>query len=270
MDGRVALVTGGSSGIGRATALALASEGAAVMLLALPGDELEAAAEDCREHGARALTHAGDVGDPDAVAAAFDLAAQDLGPVDAVFNNAGISLIASIGETTDEAWQRLLHTNLTGSFNVAREAARRMVPSGRGSIVNTASELALSGEPGYAAYSATKGAILAMTRALAAELAVHGIRVNAICPGTTDTPMLRAEYGTTADPELARAEGEQSIALRRLGRPEEIARVVVFLLSDDATYVTGAQYVVDGGRTSCLPSSSLTPSAGQGSGPSLS
>jgi NAD(P)-dependent dehydrogenase (short-subunit alcohol dehydrogenase family) len=259
MEGRVALVTGGSSGIGHATALALARAGAAVLLFALPGDELAAAAEACRDAGARALTHAGDVGDASAVAAAFDLAERELGPVDAVFNNAGISLVAALAETTDEQWQRLLHTNLTGSFNVAREAARRMLPLGRGSIVSTASELALSGEPGYAAYSATKGAILAMTRALAAELAGRGVRVNAVCPGATETPLLLAEYGSTADPELARAEGEQSIALLRLGRPEEIANVVVFLLSDDASYVTGAQYVVDGGRTTCLPTSSLTP-----------
>ncbi|HWF34095.1 MAG TPA: SDR family NAD(P)-dependent oxidoreductase [Solirubrobacteraceae bacterium] len=261
IEGRVALVTGGSSGIGRATALALAGAGAAVLLFALPGDELEAAVEACRAQGAPALGSAGDVGDPRAVAAAFDLAERELGPVEAVFNNAGISLVAAIAETSDEQWQRLLHTNLTGSFNVAREAARRMIPARRGSIVSTASELAVSGEPGYAAYSATKGAILAMTRAMAAELAGDGIRVNAVCPGATDTPLLRAEYGGTADPELARAEGEQSIALGRLGRAEEIAAVVLFLLSDDASYVTGAHYVVDGGRTTCLPTSSLTPGA---------
>ncbi|HWF73663.1 MAG TPA: SDR family NAD(P)-dependent oxidoreductase [Solirubrobacteraceae bacterium] len=261
MDGRVALVTGASSGIGRASAEALVRAGASVILFALPGDELEAAAHACRRAGAGALAFAGDAGDPAAVAAAFDLAERELGPVDAVFNNAGVSLVASITETTDAAWQRLLHTNLTGSFNVAREAARRMIPAGRGSLLSTASELALSGEPGYAAYSATKGAILAMTRALAAELAAHGIRVNAVCPGATDTPLLRAEYRGTPDPELARAEGERSIALGRLGRPEEIARVVVFLLSDDASYVTGAQYVVDGGRTTCLAPSSLTPEA---------
>jgi NAD(P)-dependent dehydrogenase (short-subunit alcohol dehydrogenase family) len=261
MDGHVVLVTGASSGIGRATAVALAGAGASVILFALPGDELEAAAQECRAQGARAVVSAGDVADPHAVAAAFDGAERELGPVDAVFNNAGISLVASIAETTDEQWQRLLDTNLTGAFNVAREAARRMIPAGRGSIVSTASELAVSGEPGYAAYAATKGAILAMTRALAAELAGHGIRVNAVCPGATDTPLLRAEYASTPEPELARAEGEQSIALGRLGRPEEIARVVVFLLSEDASYVTGAHYVVDGGRTTCLPSTSLTPGA---------
>jgi NAD(P)-dependent dehydrogenase (short-subunit alcohol dehydrogenase family) len=248
MDGRVALVTGASSGIGRATATALAREGASVALVALPGDELDAAAAEC---GGRAI--AADVGDPGAVADAFAQA----GPVDAVFNNAGISIVAPIAETTDEQWQRQLRTNLTGSFNVAREAARGMLARGRGAIVNTASELALTGQAGYAAYTATKGGVLAMTRALAAELASAGIRVNAVCPGAVDTPLLRAEFATAPDPDAERAENERSIALGRLGAPEDIARVVVFLLSDEAAYVTGSHYVVDGGRTGCFTVGSL-------------
>jgi NAD(P)-dependent dehydrogenase (short-subunit alcohol dehydrogenase family) len=259
MQGRVALVTGASSGIGRATALALAREGAAVALMALPGPELEAAAADCRAAGAETVAHAADVGDSDAVAAAFKEIEHHLGPIDAVFNNAGISIVAPITDTTDEQWQRLLHTNLTGNFVVAREAARTMVAQGRGAIVSTASELALIGEAGYAGYTATKGAILAMTRALAAELAPHGIRVNAVCPGPIDTPLLDGDYATAEDPQAARAEGERSMAMGRLGHPEEVARVVVFLLSDESSFVTGAHYVVDGGRTQCLPTGSLTP-----------
>ncbi len=256
MEERVALVTGASSGIGRATASLLAAEGAAVALVALPGDELDAAAEECARHGRPAIAVAADVGDPDQVARAFGEASR-LGPVDAVFNNAGISIVAPMAETTDEQWQRLLHTNLTGSFNVAREATRRMVGLGRGSLVNTASELALLGQAGYVAYTATKGGILAMTRALAAELARTGVRVNAVCPGTTDTPMLRAEFEVAADPAAEREENERSVAVGRLGRAEEIGAAVLFLLSDESSYVTGAQLVVDGGRTGCFPIGSI-------------
>ena len=258
MERRVAVVTGASSGIGRACALALAEEGAAVALVALPGSELDEAAKACRALGASVVGVGADVRHSADVDRAF-AAADELGPVDAVFNNAGISMVVSITETTDEQWERLVGTNLSGNFYVARAAARAMVPRRRGAIVNTASELALIGEAGYAAYTATKGGILSMTRALAAELAPYGVRVNAVCPGATDTPLLRAEYDTAPDPGAARAEGEGSIALGRLGQPEDIARVVVFLLSDEAAYVTGSHYVVDGGRTTCIPTGVLTP-----------
>ncbi len=256
MKGRTALVTGASSGIGRATALLLAREGAAVALVALPGAELDRAAEECRAAGARVLPLPADVADSAAVADAFSRA-EALGPVDAVFNNAGISMVVPVTETTDEQWHRQLQVNLTGSFFVARQAARVMAPRRRGAIVSTASELALTGQAGYVAYTATKGGILAMTRALAAELAASGVRVNAVCPGAIDTPLLRAEFDTADDPAAERAENERSIVLGRLGRPEEIAQTVLFLLSDDAAYVTGAHYVVDGGRTGCFPVGSL-------------
>lgn len=257
MDSRVALVTGASSGIGRAAALALAAQGAAVALVALPGAELDETADACRARGSVCVAVGADVRRSGDVDRAFAQASSELGPVDAVFNNAGISMVVAITETTDEQWERLVQTNLSGSFYVARAAARAMVPRRRGAIVSTASELALIGEGGYAAYTATKGGILSMTRALAAELAPYGIRVNAVCPGATDTPLLRAEYETAADPAAARHEGERSIALGRLGSPEDIARAVVFLLSDDAAYVTGSHFVVDGGRTSCIPSGVL-------------
>jgi NAD(P)-dependent dehydrogenase (short-subunit alcohol dehydrogenase family) len=254
---RVVLVTGASSGIGRATALRLAEEGAAVALVALPGDDLEAGAAECRATGSAALAVPADVADSRQVAAAFDHAEKTLGPVSAVFSNAGISIVGPAVSLDDDNWLRQLHVNLSGNFYVVREAARRMIPRGPGAIVTTGSELGLLGQPGYVGYTATKGGVLAMTRALAAELAAHGIRVNSISPGTTETPMLMAEFAAAPDPARERAENESTIPLGRIGRPEDIAAAVAFLLSDEAGYITGANLVVDGGRTSCFTAGTL-------------
>jgi NAD(P)-dependent dehydrogenase (short-subunit alcohol dehydrogenase family) len=248
---RVALVTGASSGIGRATAVRLAQEGAAVALVALPGDDLEAAAVECRATGAAALAVPTDVADSRQVAAAFEHA-ETLGPVDAVFSNAGISIVGPAVSLSDDDWLRQLQINLSGSFYVVREAARRMGPRGRGAVVVTGSELGILGQQGYVGYTATKGGVLAMTRAFAAELAGNGIRVNSISPGTTETPMLMAEFDASPDPAKERAENESTIPLGRFGQPEDIAAAVAFLLSDEAAYITGANLVVDGGRTSCF------------------
>ena len=194
MTNRVALVTGAASGIGLATAQALARDGADVALLSLPEDDLADAQRLVEEQGGRVVTIGADVGDSGAVRAAFDRVESELGPVDAVHNNAGISIVSPLVETTDDVLHRLIRTNLEGSFYVLREAARVMQRRRSGAIVNTASELAILGQPGYVAYTATKGAILAMTRSAAAELASWGIRVNAVCPGPTKTPMFLAEF----------------------------------------------------------------------------
>ncbi len=256
MEGRVAMVTGASSGIGRATAVLLAAEGADVALVALPGPELEDATEECLKFGHKAVGIAKDVSDSAQVTSAFDVA-ESLGPVSAVFNNAGISIVVRITDTSDDQWNRLLGTNLTGNFNVMREAARRMQPRRYGSIVNTGSDLAFLGQAGYCAYSATKGGILALTRALADELAPVGIRVNTVCPGATNTPLLMSEFTHVADPEAERKEMEETIAMGRFGQPQELARAVLFLLSDEASYVTGAHLAVDGGRTTCFASGTI-------------
>ena len=206
--------------------------------------------------GAAAIAVPADVADARQVAAAFDRA-ETLGPVAAVFSNAGISIVGPAVDMTDDDWLRQLHVNLSGSFYVVREAARRMIPRGGGAIVVTGSELGILGQPGYAGYTATKGGVLAMTRAFAAELAAHGIRVNSVSPGTTETLMLQAEFAAAPDPDRERAENEATIPLGRFGQPDDIAAAVAYLLSDDAAYVTGANLVVDGGRTSCFTAGTL-------------
>jgi len=256
-EGRVVVVTGASSGIGRATALRLAVDGATVALIALDSPELESTAEECRAIGSTALAIPADVTDSQQVARAFD-SAETLGPIAGVFSGAGISIVEPALSVSDETWLRQLQVNLTGSFYVVREAARRMIPHGGGSIVLTGSELGILGQPGLAAYTASKGGVLAMTRALAAEWAVHGIRVNSMSPGTTDTPMLAAEFATAPDPARERAETEATIPLGRIAQPDEIAAVVSFLLSDEATYMTGTNVVADGGRTSCFTMGTVT------------
>jgi NAD(P)-dependent dehydrogenase (short-subunit alcohol dehydrogenase family) len=174
MTNRIALVTGAASGIGLATAVALAREGADVALLSRPEDNLAGAQQLVEDHGGRVLSIGADVGDSSAVRAAFARVESELGPIDAVHNNAGISIVAPLVETTDEVLDMHIRTNLAGAFYVLREAARVMQPRRTGAIVNTASELAIVGQAGYAAYTATKGAVLALTRSAAAELASWG------------------------------------------------------------------------------------------------
>jgi 3-oxoacyl-[acyl-carrier protein] reductase len=257
MTNRVAVVTGAASGIGLATAQALAREGADVAILSRPQDDLAGAAELVKAHGGGVLAIGADVGDSAAVGAAFDRIEAELGPIDAVHNNAGISAVSPLVDTTDELLHALIRTNLAGSFYVLREAARVMQPRRSGAIVNTASELALMGQAGYVAYTATKGAILAMTRSAAAELASWGIRVNAVCPGTTRTPMFLAEFDGVADPEAELADNAASVAMQRIADPSEIGEAVAFLLSDRASYITGTHLTADGGRTTCVPAGSI-------------
>jgi NAD(P)-dependent dehydrogenase (short-subunit alcohol dehydrogenase family) len=257
MANRIALVTGAASGIGLASAEALAREGADVALLSRPGDDLDGARDRVKQHGGRVVTVAADVTDAAAVRAAFERVESELGPVDAVHNNAGISIVSPLTETTDEVFRRLVDVNLAGSFYVLREAARVMQGRRAGAIVNTASELAIIGQTGYVAYTATKGAILAMTRSAAAELSSWSIRVNAVCPGTTKTPMFLAEFDGVDDPAAELADNAASVAMKRIAEPAEIAEAVVFLMSDRAGYITGTHLIVDGGRTSCVPAGSV-------------
>lgn len=240
LDGRNVLVTGGASGIGLATVRRFLEEGAAVCVL----DRDPVACSRVREEIPRlSAAIEADVTDLGQVRSAFDLSAETMGSVDVVINNAGISIRHDFLDITAEEWDRVLAVNLTGVFYVAQTAARRMIDQGSGVILNTASTAGTTGYPHYADYSASKGGVIALTLAMALELAPT-VRVNAISPGYVLTPMQRAEY---TDEMLAGV--NRKIPMGRHARPEEIASLFAYLASDDAGFATGQVYVMDGAET---------------------
>jgi 3-oxoacyl-[acyl-carrier protein] reductase len=245
---QVAIVTGVAGAIGDAIAHRLVLDGAVVH-----GVDRDVGAGQRLEHaldgaGGRFVFHAVDLCETD-LAGLVGACAGDDGAIDILINNAGVSAVRPLTETDDDLLAVMMDVNFTAAYRLCRLVVPRMQVRRRGSIVNVASELALVGLPFYTAYCASKGALLAFTRALALEVAADGIRVNALCPGPTDTPMLRREFASAEDPRRERAATEASIALGRLGRPEEIAAAAAFLVSPAASFVHGAALVVDGGKT---------------------
>ncbi len=244
LQGRVAVVTGGGSGIGLATARRFAAEGATVVVVDLNADAGAAAAE---EVGGEFVSC--DVADEAQVRALFDGVAQRHGGVDIAFNNAGISPPDddSILSTGLDAWERVLRVNLTSVYLCCRYVIPHMQRRGKGSIINTASFVALVGSAtSQVGYTASKGGVLAMTRELGVQFAREGIRVNALCPGPVATPLLMELFAS--DPERA-ARRLVHVPMGRFAQPEEIAAAVAFLASDDASFVTASTFVVDGGIT---------------------
>lgn len=246
---RVAVVTGGGGGIGRATSVALARAGAAVAVLDLKEAEAAQTAATIEESGGRAISRACDVSDPDQVHTTFAAVAEELGLPDILFNNAGISgPETSAPDTPIEEFDRCVAVNLRAAFVCSAEFIRGLRAVERpGAIVNTASVNAYFAEPRFPAYVATKGAIVALTRALALDHAREGIRVNCVCPGYVETPMTRPlfEVGGEAGMETT----AQMHAIGRVAQPEEIAEVVAFLCSDAASFMVGSSVMVDGGMS---------------------
>ncbi len=248
--GKVALVTGATSGFGEAIGRAFAARGGAVLLTGRSLERGEAVRREIVGDGGTADFLAGDVTDPTFCNRLVEETRQRFGRLDVLVNCAGVVRIATVEETTDEAWRHVMAVNVDAPFFLSRAAIPVFRGQAGGNIVNIASELALVGHPGFAAYCASKGALLQLTRAMAMDHAREGIRVNALCPGGCDTPMLYDELRQAGvDPAVGVPFARDLIPMGRLGGAEEIAAAALFLASDAAGFVTGAAFAVDGGNT---------------------
>jgi 3-oxoacyl-[acyl-carrier protein] reductase len=237
LDGKVALVTGGSRGIGAAISRELAKAGAKVALNYRAGQE--AADEVAGEIGGLAVR--ADVSKPEEVQALIERVEGEFGDIDALVNNAGVTRDTLIARMTDDDWQTVIDTNLRGTFNTSRAVSRKMLRRRAGSIVNLSSVVGVHGNPGQANYAASKAGIIGLTKALARELGSRGVRVNAIAPGYISTEL------TDVLNDEQRGLILQNTPLGRLGEPEDVARAVRFLCSDEAAFITGDVLLVDGG-----------------------
>lgn len=246
MADRHVLVTGAAQGIGLGIARRLAAEGSAVALIDLEAPQ--AAADSLNADGHRAVAIAADVTSPAACAGAVEQAAEQLGALDGLVNNAGILREQSIGDITEEAWAETLAVNLTAPWRLTQLVVPWFERAGGGSIVNIASIEAVRVRPTHAAYSASKGGLVQLTRTTAVELGTRNIRANAVCPGSIDTEMMQDHVRALDDPEGALRDLIGRNHLGRLGTVDEVAAVVAHLLSDEAAFTSGHHYVLDGAR----------------------
>jgi NAD(P)-dependent dehydrogenase (short-subunit alcohol dehydrogenase family) len=249
LKGKVALITGGASGIGQATAVLFSKEGASLVLLDLNKAHGESVAATIRENGGKALFIGGDASRAKDCERAVAKTQREFGRLDILYNCAGIIRRASVVETTEVEWDRVMAVNVKSIFLLSKFAIPIMTQSGGGVIINISSGWGLVGGKKAAAYCASKGAVIQLTKALALDHAEQGIRVNCICPGDTDTPMLRSEAAQLGEPISSFLKEGAERPLRRLGRPEDIAQAALFLASEAASFITGTSLVVDGGGT---------------------
>ncbi|MCC7353635.1 MAG: SDR family oxidoreductase [Anaerolineae bacterium] len=249
LAGKVAIITGGASGIGRASAELFARDGARVVIADRAAEQGESVAADLRAAGYQALFVPTDVARAADAERAVKTAMDTFGPPDILFSNAGVLRIGSFWEMSEADFDALVAVNFKGAFLMARAVLLPMIQRGRGSIIFTASNLAFQGLARFSAYCGTKGALVAMARSLALEAGPHGIRVNCICPGPILTPMQDVPLAEYADPKTVLREAAQNVPVRRLGQPADVAQLALYLASDESTFVTGAAFVIDGGAS---------------------
>jgi NAD(P)-dependent dehydrogenase (short-subunit alcohol dehydrogenase family) len=249
---KVVVITGAGGGIGRATALLFAQNGAKIVANALKPDDKQSAPETVRlieNNGGEAIYVEGDVSNPESVQAIINKAVETYGKIDVLVNNAGIVIPGDLETTTVDAFDLTMKVNVKGVFLMSKYAVEQMKKQGGGVIVNIGSVAALKGHVDRIAYCASKGAVVSLSRAVAAEYVKDNIRVNVICPGTTYTPAIKEKIRTADDPEKMEAMFVERQPMGRLGRVEEIAHAVMFAASEEAAYMTGSVIVIDGGMT---------------------
>ena len=250
LAGKVALITGAGSGIGRAIALRFSQEGAMVVVVDWEPEGGSETVSMVQAEGGDALFVQADVSVEEDVVRMVEMTLSAYGRIDILCNNAAIQVFGSIPETSTDDWHKVTDVNLKGVYLGCKYVIPRMIEQGGGAIVNTSSVLGLVGDPDLPAYGATKGGILAMTAAMAQAHGRQGIRVNSICPGDVATPLVQEYFERQPDPDEALGRVESEYALGRIAQPEEIANVALFLASDESSFVTGAYIKVDGGLTS--------------------
>jgi NAD(P)-dependent dehydrogenase (short-subunit alcohol dehydrogenase family) len=247
LQGKVAIITGAATGIGRATALLFAREGASVVVADVNEDDAQRTVADIEDEGGGARFVRTDVSEAEDVRALMERAAEEMGGIDVIVNNAGAQRSGGVTEFEESEWDLLMRVNPRSCFLGAKYGVPYLRERGGGSIVNISSLAGLKGGPGMTAYSASKGAIIAFTRALAEELAPDNIRANSVCPGWIDTPFnepaIEFMGGRAQQEEMV----QQTVPLKRQGTPEEIAPGILYLASDASSYVTGQELIIDGG-----------------------